>query len=165
MAKLKNFENVFNILPEEYKNSAGFAVQAKTGLMGDAQQLYVETLQKASDSLDDIMKEIYAFSAKLKGFYTNAVSQKKTLGKAVEICSAVRKSKVADFAKGAASGLGAFMVFLDVISGVTTIVDAYDTYLGKIKGNLYNQFEWAVTRLEATPKGPAPGEYSDQYKA
>ncbi|MBR7070973.1 MAG: leucine-rich repeat protein [Clostridia bacterium] len=163
-AKFKNFENVFNILPEDYKKSAGFAVQAKTGLLGDAQLLYIETLQKASNSLDDIMKKIYAFREKLKGFYTNAVSQKKTLGKAVELCATIRKSKVADFAKGVASGLGAFMVLLDVVSGITTIVDAYDTYLGKIKGNLYNQFEWAVKRLEVTPKGPRPGEFYERYK-
>jgi len=163
-AKKKNFKNVFNILPEDYKESSAFAMQAKNGFMGESAEKYAEMLKKASDKLDSIMKKLYGFREKLSGFFENAVSQKKTLGKVAELCSDIRKSKVADFAKGAASGFGAFMVFLDVVSGVTTIVDAYDTYLSKINGNLYNQFEWAVRRLEATPKGPAPGEYYEQYK-
>lgn len=164
-AKNKNFKNVFNILPEDYKNSSAIALQAKNGFLSDNAETYAEMLKEASDKLDSIMEKLYGFREKLKGFFNDAVSKKKTLGKQPELCADASKSKFVGFAKGAASGLGAFMVFLDVISGVTTIVDAYDTYLGKIKGNLYNQFEWAVTRLEATPKGPAPGEYSDQYKA
>ena len=168
-SKYKGFKDCFDILPEEYKNSTAFAAKTNSGLSGKISKAHADALKEASELLDDMMLKLYDFREKLKLYFSGAVIENKTLSKADELLRAVRKassgSKIAQFAKGAASGLGYFMVVVDVISGLSTIVDAYNMYLAKINGNLYNQFGWMISRLEATPKGGVPGDPSDQYKA
>ena len=168
-AEHKNFKNCFDILPEEYKNSTAFAAKTNTGLTGKNSKAYAAALEEASDVLDGMMKKLFDFREKIKMYYTGAVAERKslsTLDKIMkELNSNTPKAKFAQFAKGAAAGFGALMVIFDIISGLSTIVDAYDMYLGKINGNLYNQFGWMVSRLAAMPTGPYPGVYYDQYKA
>ncbi len=164
--KLNKFQQAAQKYGDLFLEASEKDIKINPALKQGSKTEYEKALEEAKKGLDQAFKELNSFRDRLKTLETGAITQNKTVSSVFGSIAKVSKGvyKAADKMLNY-PGISAFMLVYDIIDGVMSIGEAYNTYLSQIKNNL-SRMEWMVSRLEATPKGydPEKGDYSDQYK-